>query len=76
MIKVNLPKSGMGIDEGTLLRWLKSVGQQVTEGEVIAEVETAKALQEVHAPTSGILLEILVQEGETVPVNTALASIG
>lgn len=73
--KVNLPKSGMGIDEGTVFRWLKAVGDRVEQGEVLVEVETAKALQEVVAPVSGTIGDILVKEGETVPVNSILALI-
>jgi pyruvate/2-oxoglutarate dehydrogenase complex dihydrolipoamide acyltransferase (E2) component len=73
--KLNLPKSGMGIEEGTIARWLKSVGTRVAKGEVIVEVETAKALQEVEAPVSGTLVRILVSEGATTPVNTTLAEI-
>ena len=72
---VNFPASGMGIDEGTMIRWLKAVGDPVQQGEVIAEVETAKSVQEIEAPTSGTLAEILVQEGETVPINTPLARL-
>jgi len=75
MIKVNLPKSGMGIDEGTVHRWLKRVGDNVTRGEVLVEVETAKALTEVQAPASGVLAQILVPEGTAAPVNSALALI-
>lgn len=74
-VKVNLPKSGMGIDEGTVVRWLKAVGDSVKQGEVLVELETAKALQEVVAPTSGTLVEILVAEGATAPVNSTLAMI-
>ncbi len=73
--KVNLPKTGMGIEEGTVSRWRKAVGTSVDEGEVIVEVETAKALQEVEAPVSGTLTQILVAEGETAAVNTAIAII-
>jgi pyruvate/2-oxoglutarate dehydrogenase complex dihydrolipoamide acyltransferase (E2) component len=73
--KVNLPKSGMGIEEGTIARWLKSVGQRVEKGEALVEVETEKALQEVEAPVSGTLLRILIPEGQTVPVNSTLAEI-
>lgn len=72
---VNLPKSGMGIDEGTIIRWLKNEGDPVEQGECIVEVETAKATQEVEAPVSGVLAKILVGEGETVLVNTDLAII-
>ena len=73
--KVNLPKWGMGIDEGTVTRWLKQVGERVQKGEPLVEIETAKATQEVEAPTSGILAEILLAEGETAPVNSAIAMI-
>jgi pyruvate/2-oxoglutarate dehydrogenase complex dihydrolipoamide acyltransferase (E2) component len=74
-VSVNFPKSGMGIEEGTALRWLKAVGDQVRKGEVIVEIETAKALQEVEAPVSGTLVRILLQEGETAAVNTPIAVI-
>ena len=73
--KVNFPKSGMGIEEGTATRWLKSVGDSVTKGEVLLEIETAKALQEIEAPVSGKLVSILLQEGETAAVNTPIAVI-
>ena len=73
--KVNLPKSGMGIEEGTIARWLKGVGDTVHQGEVLVEVETAKAVQEVQAPVSGVLTQILVKEGDTTSVNTPLALI-
>jgi len=73
--KVNFPKSGMGIDEGTLQRWLKAVGDRIEQGEVIAEIETAKATQEIEAPVAGTLTQILAAEGATVAVNTPLALI-
>jgi pyruvate/2-oxoglutarate dehydrogenase complex dihydrolipoamide acyltransferase (E2) component len=73
--KVNFPKAGMGIDEGTVVRWLKAIGEHVRQGEPIVEIETAKALQEVEAPVSGTVAAILVAEGETAAVNTSLAEI-
>jgi pyruvate/2-oxoglutarate dehydrogenase complex dihydrolipoamide acyltransferase (E2) component len=73
--KVNFPKSGMGIDEGTVVRWLKTVGDKVEQGEILVEVETAKAIQEVQSPASGTLAEILVAEGDSVAINTSLAVI-
>lgn len=75
LCKVNLPKSGMGIEEGTVTNWLKTVDDRVEKGDPLVEIETAKALQEVQAPVSGILVEIYVNQGETVAVNTALALI-
>jgi len=73
--KVNLPKSGMGIEEGTVVRWLKSAGDRVEKGDVLVEVETAKAIQEVLAPAGGVLTIILVQDGETAAVNSTLGLI-
>jgi pyruvate/2-oxoglutarate dehydrogenase complex dihydrolipoamide acyltransferase (E2) component len=73
--KVNFPKAGMGIDEGTVVRWIKGVGDRVSKGDAIVEIETAKALQEVVAPTSGTITEIFLNEGETGAVNTTLALI-
>lgn len=73
--KVIIPKSGMGIEEGTLARWLKAVGESVSEGEVIAEIETAKAIHEITAPVSGKLIRILLGQGETAPVTTEIALI-
>jgi len=73
--KVNLPKWGMGLEEGTVLRWLKAVGERVDKGEAIVEIETAKATQEVEAPVSGTLTRILLAEGQTAAVNTAIAEI-
>jgi pyruvate/2-oxoglutarate dehydrogenase complex dihydrolipoamide acyltransferase (E2) component len=74
-VKINLPKSGMGIEEGTVAKWLKGVGDAVEKGEVLVEVETAKAIQEVLAPVSGKLAEIAVPEGGTAPINTSLGLI-
>ena len=73
--KVNLPKWGMGIEEGTVTRWLKAEGDTVKQGEPIVEIETAKALQEVEAPVSGTLIKILLAQGETAAVNTDIALI-
>jgi pyruvate/2-oxoglutarate dehydrogenase complex dihydrolipoamide acyltransferase (E2) component len=73
--KINLPKWGMGIEEATVIRWLKAVGDRVVQGEPIVEVETAKATQGVEAPISGTLIQILLAEGETAAVNTDIAVI-
>ena len=73
--KLILPKWGMGIEEGTVTRWLKMVGEMVEKGEPIVEIETAKATQEIDAPVSGKLVKILLAEGETAAVNTEIAVI-
>ncbi len=74
-VEVNLPQFGMGMTEGTIEQWLKHEGDPVTEGEEIAEVEAEKTTVVVVAPETGTLAKILVAEGETVPVFTALALI-
>lgn len=73
--KVILPKAGMGTTEGTIVSWLKAEGESVTEGEILVEVETAKAVEELPAPVSGVLTKILVAEDETVEVYAELALI-
>lgn len=73
--KVVLPKWGMGIEEGTILRWLKSEGERVNQGEPLVEIETAKATQEVEAPVGGTLVKILLRAGDSAPVNTEIAVI-
>ncbi|OBP77893.1 biotin/lipoyl-containing protein [Mesorhizobium loti] len=70
-----LPSSGMGIEEATIVRWLKSVGDEVVEGEPVAEVETAKATVEVEAPASGRLATIVAPEGKTVEINAIIGTI-
>lgn len=73
--KVLIPKPGMGTTEGTIAKWLKAEGDVVAQGEAIAEIETAKAIEEVHAPTTGVLTKILLREGETAEVFTEIAVI-
>lgn len=73
--KVVLPKWGMGIEEGTILQWLKSEGETVHAGDPLVEIETAKATQAVEAPVSGRLTRILLGTGQTASVNTEIALI-
>lgn len=73
--KVVLPKWGMGLNEGTILKWLKTEGERVDEGEPIVEIETAKAVEEAPAPESGRLVRILVPEGQTVETFTTIAIV-
>jgi pyruvate/2-oxoglutarate dehydrogenase complex dihydrolipoamide acyltransferase (E2) component len=72
---VELPKWGMTMQDGTVSEWLKKPGDEVEEGEPIAIIETEKVDADLEAPESGVLKEILVQEGETVEVGTVLARI-
>jgi pyruvate dehydrogenase E2 component (dihydrolipoamide acetyltransferase) len=73
--EVRLPQAGMGMQDGTVLEWFKQPGDAVEAGEVLAEVEAAKAIVEITAPVTGTLARILVPEGETVPVRELLALI-
>lgn len=75
MHKVKLPKLGLTMEEGTITRWFKKVGDQVTEGEKLFEVETDKLTNEIEAKASGTLTKILVAEGQTVACLTELAEI-
>jgi 2-oxoglutarate dehydrogenase E2 component (dihydrolipoamide succinyltransferase) len=71
-----MPQMGVSVSEGTITKWLKQQGEQVEADEALLEISTDKVDTEVPSPGSGILTEILVQEGETVDVGTKLAVIG
>jgi pyruvate dehydrogenase E2 component (dihydrolipoamide acetyltransferase) len=73
--QVILPRLGQGMESGTIVRWLKSEGDQVAKGEPLFELDTDKVTQEVEADVAGVLLKILVNEGE-VPVGTPVAFLG
>ena len=73
---VTMPQLGETVTEGTILRWAKQVGDSIVEDEVLVEISTDKVDTEVPSPAAGKVLEILVAEGDTVGVGTALAVIG
>ena len=74
-IDVIMPQMGESIAEGTLSRWLKQVGDEVKRDEPIFEISTDKVDAEIPAPAAGVLAEILVQQGQTVPVQTVVARL-
>jgi pyruvate dehydrogenase E2 component (dihydrolipoyllysine-residue acetyltransferase) len=74
-IDVVMPQMGESIAEGTLSRWIKKVGEEVKRDEPIFEISTDKVDAEIPAPGAGVLAEILVTEGQTVPVQTVVARI-
>jgi pyruvate dehydrogenase E2 component (dihydrolipoamide acetyltransferase) len=74
-IDVVMPQMGESIAEGTMSRWLKKVGDAVKRDEPIFEISTDKVDAEIPSPTSGVLAEVLVTEGQTVPVQTIVARI-
>jgi pyruvate dehydrogenase E2 component (dihydrolipoamide acetyltransferase) len=73
--EIKLPRLGQGMESGTIVKWLKSEGEQVEKGEPLYELDTDKVTQEVEADASGVLLKIAVAEGE-VPVGKTIAVIG
>lgn len=75
MIEVRMPRWGMNMKDGTVVAWLKQVGDRVEAGEPIAEIETAKTSNTLESPATGVLARILVAEEETVVVQTVLAVI-
>lgn len=74
--EIKMPQLGESVTEGTIGRWLKRPGEPVAKYEPLLEVITDKVDTEVPAPSAGTLLEILVAEGETVPVGTVIARLG
>ncbi|MEN8704224.1 MAG: 2-oxo acid dehydrogenase subunit E2 [Polaribacter sp.] len=73
---VNMPRLSDTMEEGVVAKWLKSVGDKVEEGDILAEIETDKATMEFESFHEGTLLHIGIQEGETSPVDQLLAIIG
>lgn len=74
--KITMPRLSDTMTEGTVATWLKKVGDKISEGDILAEIETDKATMEFESFNSGTLLHIGVQEGETAPVDSLLAIIG
>ena len=72
-IEIEMPKLSDTMTEGTLVRWIKKVGDTVAVGDVLAEVETDKATMEMEAFDDGVLTEIYVKDGEKVLIGQKLA---
>src|SRR5512134_3336290 len=73
--EVKMPQMGESIAEGTIVKWLKHVGDSVKRDEPLFEISTDKVDAEIPSPIAGVLSQIMVQEGETVAVNTVVAVI-
>jgi pyruvate dehydrogenase E2 component (dihydrolipoamide acetyltransferase) len=71
-----MPQMGESIAEGTIVRWIKKVGDAVDRDEPLFEISTDKVDAEIPSPAAGVLMDIAVKEGETVPVNSVVATIG
>jgi pyruvate dehydrogenase E2 component (dihydrolipoamide acetyltransferase) len=74
-VEVVMPQMGVSVSEGTITRWLKAPGEPVRADEALVEISTDKVDTEVPSPASGVVAEILAQEGETVAVGTTIAVI-
>src|SRR4030081_604492 len=72
---VVMPQMGESIAEGTIVRWIKKVGDKVDRDEPLFEISTDKVDAEIPSPAAGVVSEIRVKEGETVPVNSVVAVI-
>ena len=72
---IELPQVGESVTEGTITQWLKRVGDRVEKYDVIAEILTDKVSMELPAPAAGVLTEILVEEGQTVPMGAPIAAL-
>ena len=73
---INMPRLSDTMEEGTVAKWFKKVGEKINEGDILAEIETDKATMEFESFNEGELLHIGIQEGGTAPVDTLLAIIG
>jgi len=73
---ITMPKLGFDMAEGTLVRWVKQEGEKISKGDILAEIETDKATVEVESHASGVVLQLLVDQGAVVPVSSPIAVIG
>src|SRR6476660_7911286 len=76
MSEVVMPRLSDSMEEGTILTWLKQVGDTVEVGDELVEIETDKANMAYESDTAGTLQEILAEEGETLPIGSPIARIG
>lgn len=75
IVEVNVPVFAESITEGTLLAWHKKIGEAVARDEILVDIETDKVVLEVPAPQAGVLVEVIVNEGDTVTSQQVLAKI-
>lgn len=73
---ISMPKLGFDMAEGLLVRWVKQVGETINKGDVLAEIETDKATVEVESSATGVVLQLIADQGSMVPVNAPIAIVG
>lgn len=71
--EIVMPKIGLDMEEGVITEWKKQVGDRVEEGDVLCEIETDKAVTNVESAVSGVLAEIVAQEGDSVEITKTIA---
>ena len=74
-MEIIMPSLGETVDEGKVVKWLKKVGDEIKEGEILCEVETDKTAAEIPSTVNGKLTEIIAQEGDTIPVGGKIATV-
>src|SRR2546421_169125 len=75
-VDVVMPRLSDSMEEGTILQWLKSVGDEIKRGDELVEIETDKANMTYEATDEGVLIEIVAEEGDTLPIGEVIARIG
>src|SRR5512140_33690 len=73
---ITMPKLGFDMQEGTLVRWVRNEGENISKGDVLAEIETDKATVEVESSASGVVRRLLVEQGAVVPIGAPSAIVG
>ena len=73
--EIVMPKIGLDMEEGVITEWKKQVGDRVEEGDVLCEIETDKAVTNVESAVSGVLAEIVAQEGDSVEITKTIALV-
>ena len=71
-----MPKWGLSMKEGSILKWIKSNGDDISKGDMILEIETEKVVNEMESPEDGKIIKICANEGDTVPVGSIIAVCG
>ena len=74
-MEIIMPSLGETVDEGKVVKWLKKVGDEIKEGDILCEVETDKTAAEITSTVNGKLTEIIAQEGVTIPVGGKIATV-
>ena len=74
-MEIIMPSLGETVDEGKVVKWLKKVGDEIKEGDILCEVETDKTAAEIPSTVNGKLTEISAQEGATIPVRGQIATL-